>query len=47
MSNSKKTNNTKINSKKIKKSIGEVIEISLLLVAFGIVVEILVCFRQT
>ena len=41
MSDSKKKNNTKINSKKIKKSIGEVIEISLLLVAFGIVVEIL------
>jgi len=34
-------NNTKINSRKIKKSIGEVIEISLMLVAFGIIVEIL------
>jgi hypothetical protein len=41
MSNSKKTNNTKVNSRKIKKWIGEITEISLLLVAFGIVVEIL------
>jgi len=39
--NNIKTNSTKINSKEIKKSIGEVIEISLLLVAFGIIVEIL------
>jgi len=41
MSNSKKTNSTKVNGKKIKKCIGEIIEISLLLIAFGIVVEIL------
>lgn len=51
MTNSKKTNSTKTNdtmtnstrisSRKIRKSIGEVIEISLLLVAFGIVIEIL------
>ncbi|MHC4205358.1 MAG: hypothetical protein ACYSTT_11965 [Planctomycetota bacterium] len=41
MPNSKKTKNIKINNKKIKKWIGEIIEISLLLVAFGIVIEIL------
>ena len=41
MPNSKKTSNLKINNKKIKKWIGEIIEISLLLVAFGIVIEIL------
>ena len=39
--NNLKTNSTKTNSKDIKKSIGEVIEISLMLVAFGIIVEIL------
>lgn len=41
MPNSKRTNNMTINNKKIKKWIGEIIEISLLLVAFGIVIEIL------
>jgi len=41
MSNTKKTNNKKINNKKVKKWIAEIIEISLLLVAFGIVIEIL------
>ncbi len=41
MPNSKKTDSIKINNKKIKKWIGEIIEISLLLVAFGIVIEIL------
>lgn len=41
MSNTKKTNTKKINTKKIKKWITEIIEISLLLVAFGIVIEIL------
>ena len=41
MSNTKKTNTKKINNKKVKKWIAEFIEISLLLVAFGVVVEIL------
>ena len=41
MSNTKKTSTKKINNKKIKKWIAEFIEISLLLVAFGVVVEIL------
>ena len=41
MSNTRKTNTKKKNTKKIKKWIGEIIEISLLLVAFGIVIEIL------
>ena len=35
------SNSKKINSKKIKKWVAEIIEISLLLVAFGIVIEIL------
>ena len=39
--NSKKTNSKKTNIKKTKKWIAEIIEISLLLVAFGIVIEIL------
>ena len=34
-------NSKKINNKKIKKMIAEIIEISLLLIAFGIVIEIL------
>ena len=42
MSNTdKKTNIKKTNNKKAKKWIAEIIEISLLLVAFGIVIEIL------
>jgi len=41
MSNTKKTNTRKTNTKKIKKWIAESIEISLLLIAFGIVIEIL------
>lgn len=36
-----KTNNMKFNSMMIKTWIGEIIEISLLLVAFGIIIEIL------
>jgi hypothetical protein len=39
--NIKKTNIKKTDNKKIKKWIAEIIEISLLLVAFGIVIEIL------
>ncbi|MBN2592914.1 MAG: hypothetical protein JXA81_05345 [Sedimentisphaerales bacterium] len=41
MRDTKKTNTKKTNIKKTKKWITEIIEISLLLVAFGIVIEIL------
>ena len=39
--NTKKTKNKKTNNNKIKEWIAEIIEISLLFVAFGIVIEIL------
>jgi hypothetical protein len=41
MGGGKMRNSKKINNKKIKKWVAEIIEISLLLVAFGIVIEIL------